>query len=58
MIELEQRVLGGCEHCGTVTRALTLWPQSVHNTCPCLCHAMRTTRAVLERKTAKRGRRK
>lgn len=54
MIELEDRVPGGCDHCGTVSRALTPWPQQIHDTCPCLCHSMRTSRAIAERKTGRR----
>lgn len=30
-----------CQHCGTVTRALTPLPQHVHDTCGCPCHAWR-----------------
>ena len=30
-----------CQHCGTVTRALTPLPQHVHDTCECPCHAWR-----------------
>ena len=30
-----------CDHCGTVERALTVWPAAIHGTCPCACHVRR-----------------
>lgn len=30
-----------CDHCGTVERALTVWPAVIHSTCPCACHVRR-----------------
>lgn len=47
-----------CEHCGTVLRAITPYPQSVHDTCPCICHNWRTTRAKHEAQQNKRKRKK
>jgi|694.fasta_scaffold48322_4 hypothetical protein len=34
-----------CEHCGTVSRALVNWAQTVHDLCPCLCHIHKTSKA-------------
>lgn len=31
----------GCDHCGTVEKALTPLPQHIHDTCPCRCHLYR-----------------
>lgn len=30
-----------CLHCGTVERALTVWPAAVHTECLCACHVRR-----------------
>lgn len=30
-----------CDHCGTVARALTIWPEEIHRSCQCWCHALR-----------------
>lgn len=27
-----------CDHCGTMERAVTIWPKAIHDTCPCECH--------------------
>jgi hypothetical protein len=44
-----------CDHCGTVERALTLWPEHIHRTCPCMCHVRRNEHnAEAERIQARR----
>lgn len=38
--ELHKRPYG-CDHCGTVERALTEWSQQIKDTCKCWCHIRR-----------------
>lgn len=60
MVELFEftRAHPDCTHCGSVERAVTIWPQSVHDSCPCVCHRDKSTRVKEELKKAKKGRRK
>lgn len=50
-----------CDHCGTVEKAMTIWPKDVHETCQCLCHYWRSKRGrdeLAERKKESKRRKK
>lgn len=31
-----------CDHCGTPTKAMTMWPAEVVESCQCWCHVRRS----------------
>jgi hypothetical protein len=50
-----------CDHCGDVSKALTLWPQKVHDECDCLCHRWKSKKGrefLAEEKKNSRKRKK
>ena len=47
-----------CDHCGEVDRAMTIWPQYVHDNCECLCHRWKSQKGQEEWKEMKKQSRK
>lgn len=51
---MDDSVKRACEHCGTIERALTIWPRTIHDTCGCACHNQYTTKYLEQSKAKKR----
>lgn len=47
-----------CDHCGEVSKALTIWPQEVHDSCDCLCHRWKSKQGKLQLAEEKKNARK
>lgn len=45
-----------CDHCGTVERAITIWPASVVAGCRCVCHVRKAEHDAEARRIQERRR--